>query len=257
MVTDANVTDGVPTADEATATPAEPDAGQAHAEPEAPPGPISKQRTWSMPKSPVTREHADEAGRIALSAGAAIAGFLVSVARYGAGLVGQLIRGIEAVPPMLRTLTLLGVLMLLGIVGSIARHDTLGVVCTVVVVPVCAIALGALGYRWFSGLGGQRVPHTESPAAQVAASELQRSVEYVDTKLTAALNAFGAERHQSALIALFQAKTAVELTLGTEHTAATNVEALFSSEDHYARPRIRVGATPKSVLCENNSLAAS
>ena len=153
----------------------------------------------------------------------------------------------------LRLLILVGVLMLLGIVGAIALHNSLGLACIVVVVPVCSIALGALGQRWYSALGGQQTHRVEGPAAEAAAPELQRSVEYVDKKLTFALNAFGAERHQHAMIALFQAKTAVELTLGTEQDA----DMFLALDEHTTRPRIRAGGASRSSMRESTSLAAS
>ncbi|MUL85377.1 hypothetical protein FZI95_22145 [Mycobacterium sp. CBMA247] len=234
-----------------------PEADEVRGEPEAVPSSQSQQqRVWSMPKPPVTRKQADEVGRIALNAGAAIIGFIAGVARYGARAVRHLSRAIEAVPPAVRLLTLMGVLILLGIVGAIALDNPLGLASIIVVVPVCSITLGALGHRWYSGLGGQPMPRVESPAAGPSVPDLQRSVEYVDKKLTFALNAFGAERQQHAMIALFQAKTAIELTLGTEQDAASHIDALLSVEDHDARPRIRAGSASKS-LRESNSLAAS
>ncbi len=207
-----------------------------------------------MPTSAVTRQHADEFGRLTLKAGKSGATFIAGVARYTAGVVRHLVRAVEAVPSAVRVLTLTGVVMLLGIVGSIALQNSLGLACIVVVVPVSAVVLGALGYRWFSGQG---IAGTRAPAAEVPETELQRSVEYVDKKLTFALNAFGAERHQHAMIALFQAKTAVELTLGTEQDEASHIDALLSIDDHNARPRIRAGSAAKSLLRESNSLAAS
>ncbi|WP_286175048.1 hypothetical protein [Mycobacterium sp. DL99] len=215
-----------------------------------------QQRVWSMPKPAVTRKQADEVGRIARNAATAVIRFVADIARYGAHAVRQLSRAIEAVPPTVRLLTLVGVTMLLGIVGAIALQNSLGLACIVVVVPVCSITLGALGHRWYNGLGIQPMAREENPAAATSAPELQRSVEYVDKKLTVALNAFSADRQQHAMIALFQAKTAIELTLGTEPDAASDIDALLPAEDHDPRPRIRAGSAPKS-LRESNSLAAS
>lgn len=213
-----------------------------------------QQRTWSMPKSPVTRQHADEVGRIALKAGKGGVAFIACVARYMAGVLRHLVRAIEAVPSAVRVLTVTGVVVLLGIVGAIALRNPFGLACTVVVVPVSSIALGALGHRWLRGHG---ISGTQGPRAEAPVTELRRSVEYVDNKLTFALNAFGAERHQHAMIALFQAKTAVELTLGTEQDEASHIDALLSIDDHNARPRIRAGSAATSLLRESNSLAAS
>lgn len=209
-----------------------------------------------MPKPPVTRKQVDECGRIALNAVTAAVGFIAAVARYGVRTLKDLARVIESVPSTVRQLTMLGLLTLLGILGAIALPGTVGLVCIIVVIPVCSIALGALGHRWYGGLESQPVAHLESPTAGASVPELQRSVEYVDKKLTIALNAFGAERQQHAMIALFQAKTAVELTLGTEQDEAGHVDALLSVEGHEARPRIRAGSAPKP-LRESNTLAAS
>ncbi len=209
-----------------------------------------------MPKPEVSRKLADEAGRIALKAATAAGGFIADIARSGALAVGRLSRAIETVPPAVRLLALMGVTMLLGIVGAIAMQNSLGLFCIVVVVPVCSFALGALGHRWYGGLGDQPTARGESPDAGASAPELQRSIEYVDKKLTVALNAFGAERQQHAMIALFQAKTAVELTLGTEQDGASHIDALLSVEDLDPRPRIRAGSAARS-LRESNTLAAS
>lgn len=188
----------------------------------------AEQRVWTMPTARVTREQADEVGRIALKAGERGVRFLAATARYGAGVLRGVARAFEAVPPALRRLIFMGVIVLSGIVGAIALHGPFSVVCIVAVVPVSSIAVGVLGQRWYG-------------ASAAPASDLHRSVEYVDKKLTLALNSFGAERHQHAMIALFQAKTAVELTLGTEQDATSHVEALLSLDDHNNRPRIRAG----------------
>jgi len=213
----------------------------------------SGRRTWSMPKSPISREQADQAGRAALAAGSAVGRFLAEVARYVARAVAQCGRAVEAVPVALRLFVFAAVVMLLGIVGAIASNDALGLLCTVVVIPVCAATLGVLGQRWYSGLGDQ--PARQSSEEIAAQPDLQRSVEYVDKKLAVALTAMGTERHQQAVISLFQAKTALELTLGTEQDSATFLEMPMPADDHPLRPRIRVGS--KSQLRESNSLAAS
>ncbi|WP_235625204.1 hypothetical protein [Mycolicibacterium neworleansense] len=215
----------------------------------------SQQRVWSMPKPEVTRKKADEIGRVALKAGTAAIGFVTDVARSGASGLRQLSHAIGAVPPTVRLGTVAGVTVLLGIVGALALRNSIGLACIVVVVPVCSFVLGALGHRWYSGLGVEPV-RAAGPAAGPSTPELQRSVEYVDKKLTLALNAFGAERQQHAMIALFQAKTAVELTLGTEQDTTSHIDALLAADGHDMRPRIRAGSAPKS-LRDSNSLAAS
>ncbi|QRY50191.1 hypothetical protein JVX95_22125 [Mycolicibacterium septicum] len=250
MVVDANVTNVVPVPETS-----EPKSDEVQGEPQtAAEAPSEQQRVWSMPKPAVTREQADKVGQVARTAATAVIGFVAGIARSGGHALRQLSNAIAAVPPAVRLVTVVVVTMLLGIVGAIALPNSLGLACIVVVVPVCSFALGALAHRWYSGLGVEAWPRVESQGA--SAPELQRSVEYVDKKLAVALNAFGAERQQHAMIALFQAKTAVELTLGTEQDEASHVDALLSLEGHDARPRIRAGSAPKS-LRESNSLAAS
>ncbi|WP_234790735.1 hypothetical protein [Mycolicibacterium wolinskyi] len=224
------------------------------AEQQAEPAPSNQQRTWSMPKPPISRKQVDDIGRRMLKAMAGVAGFVATAARYGAISVAKMWRRFEAVPTAgkLSSLTLLA--LLLGISGAIALDNALGVLCTVAVVPVCAGILGALGHRWYSRLGEETAQRTDARPAEPADSELQKSVEYVDRKLTLALTSFGTEHHQQAVIALFQAKTAVELTLGTEQDLASYGDIALRPDDYGLRPRIRGGST--STPREGNSLAS-
>lgn len=252
----ANVAQTTPlTADQQSATLGDP--GSAAAAPAEATTSGKRSPQWSVPKNPITRHHVDSAGRVARTTGTALLAAARAVAIYCARLARATGRAVGSVPPALRTMAVLAALMLLGIVGSIAWRGTAGLLCSVVVIPVCAIALGALGHRRY-GNGHSQADHTAQTAtAAPAASEkdLQRAVDYVDHKLTLALNSFGAERQQAAMIALFQAKTALELTLGTEQTETTPIDALLLPDESAARPRIRAGA--KTALRESSSLAAS
>lgn len=232
---------------------ADPPAAEHPADPEATPAPSVQQRTWSMPASPVTRKQADDAGRAALKAAAAVVGLVARAARAGARAARQAWLVVSAVPATVRLFVVAGVAMLLGVAGALALHNSLGLICTVVVIPVCAAILGALGHRWYSGLGADVTSQVQP--AQPATSDLQRSVHYVDQKLAVALSSFGTEHHQQAVIALFQAKTAVELTLGTEQDTASYLDVPLRADDYGLRPRIKAGSS--STLRESNSLAAS
>lgn len=233
MVADANVINVNSSAGSAVPQAAAPAAAEAA----APEQTAAQQRAWSMPKAPVSRKQVDEFGRTAAQASvktaSAIAKALAGIARFAAHLVARIWRAVEAVPAALQLLAVVAIAMLLGIVGSIAATGTLGLICSVVVVPVCSIALGALGHRWFN-----RTP--VEPAA--AESDLSRSVAYVDKKLTLALNSLGSERHQQAVIALFQAKTAVELALGTEQDDDARDDAPVHVDAYRMRPRIQAGS---------------
>lgn len=219
-----------------------------------------------MPKAPVSRKQVDDVGRVAgkavvvtgkalINAVAAVAKALAGVARCGARAVVQVWHAIEGVPAAVQLMSVVAILMLLGIVGSIALAGTAGLVCAIVVVPVCSITLGALGHRWIGRHGQAVAPVADTRGAPVATSELQRSVNYVDKKLTVALNSLGSDRHQQAVIALFQAKTAVELALGTEQDAESHDDAPVQVDAYRLRPRIQAGS--KSTMSESNSLAAS
>lgn len=252
----ANVTDGdavSAVSDEPAAEP--PRNEQPSVEPEMAPRP--PRRAWSMPKSPMTRTQAQKLGHVAVGTATSTARFIADVAQYGGRALAQCWRAIDALPAALKLFFTMGLLGLLGLAGSIALGGSLGLICTVVVVPVCSIALGALGHRLYSGVGDQRMRRADTHTAEPATSDLQRSVEYVDKKLAVALNSFGTEHHQQAVIALVQAKTAVELTLGTEQDDASYGGMSLAHDGQELRPRIRVGSSSKSPLRESNSLAAS
>lgn len=195
--------------------------------------PPARQRSWTMPASPITRQQVDEAGRLAVKAGAGLTAGAKAVLRAGVRAVKRSWLAFDALPPLLRLLAVLGVLTLVGIVGSVALTGTRQLFCAVVVVPVCSIALGALGHRW----AGRNDDHQATEP-----TELARSVAYVDKKLAVALEAFGSERHQQAVLALVQAKTAAELALGSEGDSLPQIGAPAAVDDQRLRPRIRTGS---------------
>lgn len=203
-----------------------------------------------MPKSPVSRAQADQWGRAALRSVAAFGRFVAGVGRFAAGTLRRIRQTIEAIAPALQLFLGAAILLGLGVVGALSLSTTAGMICTVVVIPLCAATLGALGYRWYSGLAE---PTSRPHGIEPSESELMRSVHYVDRKLTTALTSFGTEHHQQAVIALFQAKTAVELTLGTEDDTANYADLTLRPADYGLRPRIGV----EPAVPEGNSLAAS
>jgi hypothetical protein len=213
-----------------------------------------KPKTWAMPRSPITAEHADRMGRIALAVAAGIGRFIAGAARYCARVIGQIGRSVEAVPSNLKVFVVAGMLLLVGLVGAIAAEATLGLVSTVVVIPACSGILGILGYRWYNRLDGA-VAQPDARTAEPTSASLQRSVEYVDNRLALALASLGTDHHRQAVIAIVQAKTAVELTLGTESDAANHADVPLRAGEDDLRPRIRIGST--SALRESSSLAAS
>lgn len=210
-----------------------------------------------MPKSPVTRQHVDDVGRGVVKISRSLSSLVGRAARSGARIVAQMWRALAAVPPAARLLFLASALLLLGFVGALVLDGTPGLLCIIVVIPVCAAVLGALGYRWYSGLGIDAAAVSQSRPIQPAKSDLERSVDYVDRKLALALTSLGTDHHQQAVIALFQAKTAVELTLGTEQDLDSYADMTMRPDDYGLRPRIGAGSGSTSTAREGNSLAAS
>ncbi len=225
-------------------------------EPAAAPTPPPQQKVWKMPKSPVTRRHLDDAGRIAFRAVSALARFVADLARYGARAIRAAWSMVEVVPASLKLFVTASLLMLVGILGAITLRDSWGLACIVVVIPVCASILGALGHRWYIGQGAATAQPSHTHTAEPTISELERTVHYVDKKLALALTSFGTDHHQQAMIALFQAKTAVELTLGTEQDVPSFPETPSAATEPGPRPRIRPGAAAASMLRESTSLAS-
>lgn len=199
--------------------------------PAAAPG---QQRMWSMPTATTTRKYTDEFEQIAIEFGAGVATIGRSVAKMCGGVVTSGWHIIREVPPAVRLLGALGLAALLSIIGSTALDNTLGATCAVAFVPGFSLAFGAVAHHFFRG-----------PADQHSAPDLERSIEYVDGKLACALNAFGTERHQQAVIALIQAKTATELFFGTAQ----------ESVQHGLRPRIKDGGVSKTRRPEGVSEA--
>ena len=199
----------------------------------------------------MNRAQADQLGRLARTAGARAAAFIAASARVCGRASRHLAESVAAVPLAMRRLITAGLFMLCGIVGALTLHNTAGLACVVLVIPVSAMTLGALAQRWYSEVG-----QAPSTGAVASLSDSQRSLEYVDKKLSGAFHAFGAERNQHAMIALFQAKTALELTLGTEQDTENPIDAWLCADDR-TRPRIRAGSATRVSLAESNSLAAS
>ncbi len=212
-----------------------------------------------MPKPPIDRQQVDRIGRAAGTAvvrtATMVARTVTAVARYAAQALTQIWRAFDAVPPALKVMFVAGVVMLAGIVGTLALTGPASLLCAVLVVPVASVTLGALGYRWMAEPGA--AAENRATTVGAPATDLSRSVLYVDKKLTLALNALGSDRHQQAVIALFQAKTAVDLALGNEQDEDDTDDAPVHVDAYRLRPRIQPGPGSKSAIAESNSLAAS
>ncbi|MBO0679421.1 hypothetical protein JRC04_18320 [Mycolicibacterium sp. S2-37] len=192
-----------------------------------------------MPRPPISRKQVDDVGRVAVEAIAGSARAIAGLARSSGGALKHMGSAIRDVPPALRLLSFFGIAAMLGVVGSISLAGTAGLICSVVVIPVCSIAVGALGHRWYYGQGHDSPRRSIAPQSD---TDLTRSVAYIDKKLTLALNTFGSERHQQGVIALFQAKTAAELALGTDQDSPSSAGDPALADEYRLRPRIQAGS---------------
>ena len=208
-----------------------------------PSAPAAHQHVWSMPTVEATRKRTDELGRIVVRFGAMFAKWFRSVGKVCAGIAAFGGQVVKEVPPALQLLGALGLCAILSIVGSVSFDNTLGKSCAIVFVPGFALAFGVVAHRWYQGLGDGRGRRDGLQAAGHATTDPERSVAYADAKLAFALNAFGTEQHQQAVVALIQAKTATELAFGPGRDDA----------GYGSRPRIRDGGRPKSSRREGVS----
>jgi len=121
---------------------------------------------------------------------------------------------VAAASPMTVAQFVLGFLLTVSIIGAVSFDDTLGVAATILFVPVLAAAMGALGMRSFDARRRDRAEREQAQNQEHATANLERTLDYIDAKLTSALDRFGTDRHNDAIVAMFQAKAATELCLG-------------------------------------------
>jgi hypothetical protein len=205
-------------------------------------------RMWSMPTVEATRKYTDDFGRIASTFGVSLAAYARRIGTVCGRLASFGWQLLREVPPALQLLGAVGILTVLGIVGSVALDNSFGRTCAVVFVPVLSVAFGVIAHRTYGGAGGERGPRKDikknASKTTGATADLQRSIEYVDSKLAFALNALGTDRQQQAVIALIQAKTATELSFTTAH----------ESVESGPRPRIKDGGVAKTFPAESISV---
>jgi hypothetical protein len=163
----------------------------------------------------------------------------------------------EVKPTPLQTLAILGGLAAVSIVGGLAFSDNaFGQACAIAIVPGLSIAIGIVGNRWYSkqGLDQQMAKATQN--AVDTTLHLERSVRYVDDRLSEAQDHLENGRGYSGLIEVVRAKTATELSYGTAQQAsrqwesvsasgAPAAQAVFTENDDEMRPRIREDNNPK------------
>ena len=143
------------------------------------------------------------------------------------GLGRWLVRLSEVRPSPLQTLAIIGGFAVASIFGALAfPGNAFGQACVIAFVPALCIALGILGNRWYGKQGLDRQTATATQNAIHATQQLQRSVRYVDDRLSEAQSHLENGRTDNALIEVVRAKTAAELSSGTAEQAARQWESV-------------------------------
>lgn len=122
---------------------------------------------------------------------------------------------VAAASPITLLVSLLGLLTTLSIVVALSSDTSLGVTSTVLFVPALSATLGALAMRSMSARREEEAVREDTRQEAASVRQLEHTLDYIDTKLDAALNQFGSERHNDAVVAMFQAKAATELYRGS------------------------------------------
>ncbi|MDY6997695.1 MAG: hypothetical protein SW019_13925 [Actinomycetota bacterium] len=235
-----------PTADDERPGPAA--AGDAPPPPaaDAPPAP----GTDAPP--PATPRPKPQWGRAAARQAAAVSAKLAPLARAAGDRVA-------AASPTTVLLGLLGLLVALSIAAALTFDSSLGVAATVLFVPVLSAAFGAISLRCLDDRRKAQVQREDAREDTRALHQAEHTLDYIDTKLNAALTRFGTERHNEAVIGMFQAKAATELYLGTDRQPAPKRTTEPESEDVDLVSRYGLAEllTPRSVGGQDRTSASS
>jgi hypothetical protein len=158
----------------------------------------------------------------------------------------------------LATLSALGFLVALAIVGGLAFSDTaFGQACAIAFVPGLSIGIGIVGNAWYSKKGLNEQLATAAQTAAYTTYHLKRSVSYVDERLGFAYENLQAGLLHGAVLEIISAKTATELSFGVAQQSirqwesmslagAQAAQAVFEQDDDELRPRIRLGDSPRT-----------
>jgi hypothetical protein len=166
---------------------------------------------------------------------------------------------VAAASPTTLLLALLSVLVASSVVAALAFDSSLGVAATVLFIPTLSAAFGAITLRWLDDRRKSQAQREDSREEARALHQAEHTLDYIDAKLTTALTKFGTERHNEAVIGMFQAKAATELYLGTAHgpERTPSPEAEPEAIDLVTQYGLAELLTPRSVGSEAASAASS
>lgn len=166
---------------------------------------------------------------------------------------------VAAASPTTLLLGLLGVLVIASIVAALTFESSLGVAAIVLFIPTLSAAVGAIGMRCLDDRRKSQEQREVAREETRALHQIEHTLDYVDTKLTTALTQFGTDRHNEAVIGMFQAKAATELYLGTDHRTArgTATETEPEGIDLVSQYGLAELLTPRGVGSKSESAAAT
>ncbi|AGC64178.1 MULTISPECIES: hypothetical protein [Mycobacterium ulcerans group] len=183
------------------------------AQPSETPPPADEARPESVPAAdapaatPATSRPKQQWGHTLAQQAATVSAKLSPVVRRAGDRVA-------AASPTTLLLALLSVLLASSIVAALTFKGSLGVASIVVFIPMLSAAIGATTMRFLADRRKSQAQRENAREETRALHQIEYTLDYVDAKLTTALTQFGTDRHNEAVIGMFQAKAATELYLG-------------------------------------------
>ena len=239
------VTADAPTAQLKADTEHEPEPKAADEAPAAPTPSATSAQTTRAALAAATAQ----ATRTALAASATLAASIASAAPKAAPVAKRWLTHLrEFRPSPMMTLAILGGLAGLSVVGGLAfPNSVIGQACAIVLVPGLCIAVGIAASRWYSKHAPDHHSVTAIRTPDYPTPQLDRSVRFVDDRLSAAQVHLQNGHTLGVLIEIVRAKTATELAMGTEQqpsypempgSASSEQAPRAFDDDDQMRPRI-------------------
>lgn len=226
----------------------QPSAGHAHPE-SATPSDVPPAAPGDTP-SAVPPEH--EGGRTIAQQAATVSAKLGPIARRAGDRAA-------AASPTTLLLSLLGLLVTMSVVAALTFDGSLGVAAIVLFTPLLSAAVGAVTMRCIDDRRKSLEQREAARDDMRTSNQIEHTLDYVDGKLTAALTQFGTERHNEAVIGMFQAKAATELYLGAARPPETGRAGELEPEniDLVTQYGLAELLTPRRVGEQTDSSTAS
>ena len=218
----------------------------------APAPPAAEVTPPSPARTPTPPRPKRQWGRTAARQAAAVSSKLAPVVRSAGDRVA-------AASATTLLLGLLGVLLLSSVVAGLTSDGSLGVAATVLFIPMLSGVIGAIGMRCLDERRRTQAQQDNEREETRTLQQIEHTLDYVDSKLTTALTQFGTDRHNEAVIGMFQAKAATELYLGTDRRteARSAPESESDGIDLVSQYGLAELLTPRSVGSKSDSTTAT